>query len=220
LKSEAAPTRTTEGFLESGEHMTQGLSPKTTSQYVRQIQPLLTAKCASAGCHGGSDAGNFQLVHVSRNAATGRSSNVDNLRQVLAQVNPSSVQDSPLWTALKTPTHAKVLAGTAGPAQQKTIAEWLMLAGQDLQRLDEAMGVPAALVTTAKKSARAVEPATFENSTRPGSEGQLTRLENEPRLEPVPKAGSIVEKVLAEERPDPFDPEEFNRLSAGAGKNR
>ncbi len=230
LQSEQAAARRSDGFLESGPKTTEGISPESTSLFVRRIQPLLVSKCGNAACHGGETGGEFRLVNVRRTSSSGRSATLENLREVLGYVDAAEPGRTRLLSALQSPVHAGVFSGVGGGAQEAAIRNWLQAAAGDKGLQPEllvANGAPPvwtrdaiALVAgeetgpgnSGQRATGAVKGAPAAGKGRPMP---LQRAERPPQLQRVGGGEALVEKVLKEERADPFDPDEFNRLSRG-----
>lgn len=227
LQTEAAPLRTSDGFLESSGRTTEGISQESTSLFVRRIQPLLVSKCGNAACHGGSDSGEFQLANVRRTSSSGRMTTLENLREVLSFVDSDEPVGTRLLSALESPAHAVVFKGTAGATQQTAIQNWVQSAATDLGLREEtprlATGSPVwtreaiALVSgDSSQPAAQGRVAARTGPDRPGTKGAtrspLQRAVRAPILRKVIDEEALAEKVLNEERPDPFAPEEFNRM--------
>ncbi|MFH5806056.1 hypothetical protein [Alienimonas sp. DA493] len=101
-----------------------GLSPETLRAFTGQVERVLLTRCGNAGCHGGTDAGAFQLTNPSRSAITTR----QNLAASLAWVGDGGNLSSPLLTACvdrpdrrgRTPFLVQ-----GGPASRALLAAWV-----------------------------------------------------------------------------------------------
>lgn len=221
-ESEAAPSRTGDGFLETTGRTTEGLSQELTSQFVRRIQPLMVSKCGNAACHGGNASEQFRLSNIRRSSSTGRTTTLENMRQVLDLVDAGDPERTRLLNALSSPAHIGVFSGPAGSAQQAAIVAWVQGAASDkglkAEAIPHAGGAPVwtreTIELASGKSAPADEkgvlPASGESTVRPAQ--GLQKAKTPPQLKKAPDDASLVDKVLREERPDPFDPGEFNRM--------
>jgi hypothetical protein len=220
-ESEAAPARTSDGFLDSAGRTTEGLSKELTSQFVRQIQPLMMSKCGNAACHGGDASEQFRLSNIRRNSSSGRSTTLENMRQILALVDAGNPNSTRLLGALSSPAHQAVFSGPAGHDQEAAVREWVASAAGEKglntgpAPLDSAAPVwtPEAISLvsgkTRKAGERKVTPAAGVEPTR---SSVLQRAKTPPQLQKVSDDAALAEKVLREERADPFDPDEFNRI--------
>jgi len=223
-QSEAAPARTGDGFLDSSGKTTEGLSPENTSLFVRRIQPILVSKCGNAACHGGEGAGEFHLANIRRSSSSGRMTTLENLRQVTSLIDHPNPADTRLLSALSSPAHATVFTGTGGDLQMARIQEWILGAANDKGLRPDASNVAASPIWTpetielasAKRPAPAVgNPRVVESepAARSRSVNRLQRAETPPALKKVSEDAVLEESILKQERPDPFDPEEFNRMA-------
>lgn len=220
---EAAPERSIDGFLEAGGRSTEGVSPETTAHYVRRIQPILVSKCANAACHGGSSAGDFQLANVRRNSSSGRTTTLENMREVLSYIDSGNVGSTRLMTSLESPAHAKVFIGDAGSLQTKALKEWVRSAAGDrgMKPAAEAIELAGGSPVWTREAIAQVsgEKVTRDSRMPTGPPATPQKVSKAPFLKGVPVDEAVVEKVLRDERPDPFDPHEFNRrLNGPAGK--
>ena len=221
-QAEAAPSRTVEGFLESTGRLTEGISPEATGQFVRRIQPLLVSKCANAGCHGGDEGGAFRLVNIRRSSSSGRAANLENLREVLSLIDAGDPGQTKLLGPLKTQVHARVFTGTAATTQEAALRDWvqgvaiekgLKPPALELVEQNPVWTREGIELVSGEKSPRGVEP---RRSTKLES-GPKAALQKTapPQLKKVTEREELVERVLKEERPDPFAPDEFNRKAHG-----
>ncbi|HVJ84487.1 MAG TPA: hypothetical protein VM452_02520 [Caulifigura sp.] len=217
-QAEAAPTRTVEGFLESTGRLTEGISPEATGQFVRRIQPLLVSKCANGGCHGGDAGGEFRLVNIRRSSSSGRVANLENLREVISLIDAGDPGLTKLLGPLKSPVHSRVFTGTAATTQEAALREWvqgvaiekgLKPPALELVEQNPVWTRERIELVSGEKSPRGVEP---RRSTKldPVPKAALQKTAP-PQLKKVVEREELVERVLKEERPDPFDPDEFNR---------
>lgn len=207
-ESAAAPARTQDGFLQPEQRTATDVSRATTDAFVRRTQPLLLNKCGNAGCHGSQTTTSFQIARVRAGGGT-RMSTLQNLEAILRRVDAQTPESSPLLSALTSETHRRVFVGTAGRTQKTQLEDWLKLAAVDLGGTPEpvARSVPEVMATL-----NVVVPASAEETPVAGG---LRKAEAPPRLQRV-EDERLLESVLEDERPDPFDPEAFNRAVHGA----
>ncbi|QDT52968.1 hypothetical protein Pan44_09820 [Caulifigura coniformis] len=223
-QSEAAPARTGDGFLDSSGRTTEGLGPENTSLFVRRIQPILVSKCGNAACHGGNLGGEFHVANIRRASSSGRMTTLENLRQVMSLVDHSNPADTRLLSALSSPAHASVFAGTGGEVQRAKIEEWIVGAADDIGLRPDAPVIAAGApvwtpetieLASAKRTVPAEGPSRGNDSARSVRSREAPRLqraETPPMLKKVSDDALLEETILKQERPDPFDPEEFNRM--------
>ena len=185
----ASHTASRDGAVASATAATGGLSGETLRSFTGQVERVLLTRCGNAGCHGGTDAGAFQLTNPSRSAATTRI----NLAAALAFVQGGTTS-APLLTACvdrpdrrgRTPFRVQ-----GGPASRALLIEWV--ARVAAERPDLAAAPPAATAAAPLRSAAG--PA---NETRRETLSEIGGAAPPPR--PI--------------QPDTFDPAEFNRTFA------
>ncbi|MBX3444425.1 MAG: hypothetical protein KF774_18645 [Planctomyces sp.] len=200
---DAEAVRTADGFLEAAPRTAAGMLPDALPAFVRRVQPLMVNKCANAGCHGSKTTTEFQLIAVRSTTPSGRAHTLQNLEAVLRWVDADRPADSPLLAALRDDVHSRVFAGTGGAVQQKVLTDWVSSVVRDDVPED---GDPF----VASKSTAAVIRTAAAVTTQERAPNPLRKAASPPRLQPVEK-DPLLRDVLMEERPDPFDPEAFNR---------
>ncbi len=164
-----------------------GLSPEVVQSFVREVQPLLMNKCGNVRCHGQAATNDFRLTTVRRGGSGFRVLTEQNLSSVLREIDPQQPSQSRLLTSPLQNNHggaAKPLfRGLGAELQQKNLREWVMLAAAEQAK--------AALIQGETVSQTA---------------------DGEPRPPTGPLHDSFLEEILAEDHPDKFDPDVFNRL--------
>jgi hypothetical protein len=211
-QAESSPVRTRDGYLAHTAAAGGEPGPETTSLFVRRIQPLLVSKCGNAGCHGGSDAGEFQLSNIRRNSSSGRVTTLENLKEVMSFVDSGSPQATGLLKALQSPTHEDVFSGTAAAGQRAALREWVAAAARDKGFAEDPFSIGQPPVGARQPVELASgEVAKPSQATRAVEKPALRKVGAAPVLRPTPDADAVADRILKEERPDPFDPDEFNR---------
>jgi hypothetical protein len=166
-----------------------GLSTDTVQMFVRQIQPLLLNKCGDARCHGQAATNAFRLTPVRRGMSGFRILTEKNLSAVLREIDRAAPRKSPLLSVSAGP-HAQgfeaKFTGPAGEKQLQALVEWVLSAGGELSRQEHVAG-----------------------SSSPDGDASLTGR-NAPLMR-----DPFLEQILAEERPDQFDPAIFNEMMHG-----
>jgi hypothetical protein len=198
LETEAAPKRTDDGFLIEQARTASGLSPAAMKMYVKSVQPLLMNKCGNASCHGERANRDFALLPVPGGALTGSSATFDNLDATLARLDVASPEQSPLLTILTTENHRRVFRGRTGALAEKQLREWLKLAASELAPPPAEDAAPPVMQAAGFRDPFVQSPSTLQKAKSPPV---LTSPEKE----------DVLTTVLKDERPDPFDPEAFNR---------
>jgi len=198
--------RTGDGFIAPEARTATDVSRETTAAFVRRAQPLLLNKCGNAACHGPQTTTPFQLAHV-RSGAGSRAATLDNLQAVLRRIDARTPETSPLLESLATGAHKRVFQGQAGKTQRIQLEDWLRLAAVDLEGGSDVAATPKDFPDVI--AAMNVVPA------KEMAAAGLKKAEEPPKLRAIPKE-TLLRAVLEEERPDPFDPEAFNRAVHGA----
>ncbi|MGE3316847.1 MAG: hypothetical protein AB7O26_17155 [Planctomycetaceae bacterium] len=198
--------RTTDGF-EAGEIKSLGgLSRNNAVTYMSKVQPILMNRCAMTSCHGPQEKNDFRLERVSVGQNTHRLVSDRNLAQVLKYIDSDNASKSRLLTVPSGP-HGKnnlpVFSGVLAAEQLKTLETWVNSVSRETgkrQRDDDSRPKlddvqPPGTIAEADSRMNLIQqtsgtlPSNKENNGKP----------------------DLLEKVLREERPDPFDPAEFNR---------
>jgi hypothetical protein len=199
VHQEAAPAadRTADGFQTPAPATMADLTAPTRAEYVRRVQPLILNKCGNVSCHGSKTETAFELLSVRPGGS--RTATHDNLGRIVERIDSATPAASRLLAALATETHQRVFVGKTGDVQLSVLREWVEDAAADLT------GV------TAEDAPKVVFAEGFAERIR-GEEGaKLQPVERPPVLQPTPKE-ALLDDVLRDERPDPFDPDAFNRL--------
>jgi hypothetical protein len=173
-----------DGFRTPRPESLAGLSPETVQTYVRRIQPLVMNKCGNARCHGAAASNDFRLTPVRQGMSGFQTFTEHNLTALLRQVSEVEFTDSPVVRSTIGP-HGGVtrpLFTGRGAEQQRTdLLNWLERAARERAHHAFVTGQPSSLTDSA-------EPLAAPGGRDP-----------------------FLQQVLAEELPDAFDPEEFNR---------
>ena len=187
-----------------------GLPPEAARDFVSRVQPILMNGCANAGCHGRSSTNSFRIENVRLGNPGLKSLTQRNLDAVRAQLRAGSLHSSPLLVAARTPGHGgsrrPLFAGPAGQAQLRTLVEWAAIAVRSLPEIESPPGEIGAAGELFQASF-SEEPAETVNVERAPIEQSTDAIAIEP-------ASGLLRRVLEEERPDAFDPDEFNRRFA------
>lgn len=187
-----------------------GLSTGVAQEFVRHVQPLLTNKCSSTGCHGPSTSSDFKLTPV-RNGSQPLIAE-RNLAAVLKFVDVAQPEESALIQMLDQQhggMATPIFRGRTGSQQQKVLRDWVFAASADI-------APEAARARTRRKTE--IELVSHESSAEVSRKTELSELAH----------GRIAEKGESDQRflkaakratqPDAFDPDEFNtRFHSPAG---
>lgn len=198
-----------------GKEALGGMPSGTAKEFVTRVQPLLVNRCGNAACHGGSkNAFAFRVVR-SGNPAYQRLTE-QNLNAVLRQVSSTEPNSSPLLVEPQRPGHGgtrkPLFAGPAGDAQLRMLAAWVTAAANasPTEAPAHAEVAPSPLMLTGAAEAAVIGTAT----PAAGDSDEIAPAAGERDA-----TSDLLQRALTEERPDKFDPEEFNRrYSPQAGR--
>ena len=163
-----------------------GLSRSVAHSFVRDVQPLLMNKCATAGCHGPRTKSQFQLTSTHRGSTPAIAES--NLAAVLRQVDFSQPASSPLLE-IGERSHgnmaSSVYRGRSGAMQMKVMRDWILQAADDI-----APDAPMAVNLP-------------EGKTQTSASGiQLVSAIRESEAEPEPVPGPGIEPEFERQRPE------------------
>ncbi len=186
---------------------TSGLSPQTVQMFVQKVQPLLMNKCGNARCHGQAATSDFRLTPVRRGMSGFRIFTEQNLSSVLREMDHREPETSRLLT-IPQGTHGgsrkPLFVGPSGEQQQALLREWVLRAAPEQARQEQARperGRPEDGEQELVQQTRPAADSEFETGSGTGAKQPST-----PRRDP------FLKQILAEERPDAFDPDVFNRI--------
>lgn len=191
-----------------------GLHRATAQQFVRSVQPLLSSKCATAGCHGVNAASEFQLLSI-RKGSDPRTAE-QNLAAVLRQISFAEPSRSAILQQASLAHGGQLeqpLRGRTGTLQMQTLREWVQAAAADLSP-----GENTELIGSKEPKQAAISALSVPDS-------DVSRTADLPEEAHGQERDSAVadREFLAEAkrslRHDPFDPAVFNRRRpAGRGE--
>lgn len=166
---------------------TAGLTPELVKSFVREVQPMLLHKCGNVQCHGQAATNDFRLTPAHRGRSGFSIFTERNISSVLREIDPQQPSHSPILVSAFQPkhgdTHKPIFSGRLADQHQETLRRWV--AG-------------AAAVEARKAVVNGEQPpsSNVEKDDMPGG----------------PLQDSFLEGILAEDHPDLFSPDEFNRL--------
>lgn len=184
-----------------------GISSENHLDFVRGIQPLLVNKCGNATCHGSASTNALRLHNVRTGRRHQRVHSDENLATVLRFIDADFPLHSPLLQAPQNvdhPVHRGVFAGALGAQQIELLSDWIHAVAVDRQ-----LAIEQGILESAPAGERAVEQSEF--SEPPAPDSARPRIFDVPRDPQDPRSSEVLRDILDEERPDAFDPEEFNR---------
>jgi hypothetical protein len=209
----------------SGDRTTGRIRTETHAEFIRRIQPLLVNKCGNATCHGTASSNGFRLANVRTGLRHQRLQSDQNLTAVLAQISADYPQQSKLLLKPQDRemlVHRGVFFGATGDDQVQMLRAWIASAAADLVdsgEIAETSAAPPNDMEAGLTRQAAASPPT--GPTTPVVESPETAFSRpKPKIIEIPRPDSprssdLLKNVLDEERPDPFDPEEFNRQVHG-----
>lgn len=183
-----------------------GLRRATAQQFVRSVQPLLSSKCATAGCHGLNASSEFQLLSIRRGSDPRTAE--QNLAAVLRQISFSEPSRSAILQQAGLAHGGQLelpLRGRSGTLQMQTLREWVQAAAADL-----APGENREMMESAKPEQAAISALNEKDSD--GSETMVLPEEAHGQEQD----GAVADREFLAEakrslKHDPFDPAVFNR---------
>jgi hypothetical protein len=194
---------------------------------------MLMNKCGNATCHGSASNNAFHLVNVGRARRQQRLETEQNLEAALGQIDRERPDLSPL---LRKPqdgeslVHRGVFFGPTGNGQIKMLQEWVREAAAQLPEADIADLVEESSeiqLTSGEQSTEAdprpstpaVSPLIIEIPRTPRPRTNPEQMDQRNDRPAVTNAAeddaAFLRQILDEERPDPFDPDKFNRQVHG-----
>ena len=166
---------------------TAGLTPELVKSFVREVQPIMLNKCGNVRCHGQAATNEFRLTPAHRGRSGFSLFTERNISSVLREIDPQQPSSSRLLTNAFERRHGgtnkPIFFGRSADQHRGAIQRW----------------VEGAAAVQARKAL--------------AEGGQPPPAREEEPDEPVgPLQDSFLEEILAEDHPDQFSPEEFNRL--------
>lgn len=190
-----------------------GISQDNHLDFVRRIQPLLVNKCGNATCHGSASRNGLRLNNVRTGRQHQRIHSDENLAAVLEFVDADFPLRSPLLRLTQDPEslpHRGVFAGALGEEQVQLLQDWVQAVAIDRQLAlqDDARDTPDA-PPAIEQTGLSEEPARTPTGPR------IIEIPRDTGDPASPRSRDLLRNILDEERPDAFDPQEFNRRVHG-----
>ena len=205
--------RTDDGFLANEAKSLAGLPRSLAQRYVLRIQPLLLNKCGNARCHGPESGSGLKLQH--RHGVT-RLNTERNLASIVQFIDLAEPDQSPL---LVTPqgNHGRrgqsVFFGRSGAGQVRSIREWIREYVAHQSQVNRPVATPPQTTSTRSGSSVAAASVPVQPDA---ARGQLSAAQSRQPAEAINERGrQLIDKVLRDERPDAFNPAEFNQQQTG-----
>lgn len=212
-----------------------GISPRSNADFVRMIQPLLMNTCGNAACHAAKSETEFRIMAVRPGQGSQRFQSQHNLEQVLSQITAAHPESSPLLTVTRNTKvgdpHHGVFDGRRGTVQFDLLKEWVVRVsrektGAGTVAAGSKLSAPQRLVPIPRGANRSIvikpRPADGDEVSEGGNPRGIVLASGERRAEEAVAVESgeqsdeeLLREVRRESRPDPFDPDEFNRAVHG-----
>lgn len=197
------------------------------AEFVRRIQPLLLNKCSNANCHGASSGNEFKLQPVATGARPQNVRTSQNLESVLKQINRDDPDQSPL--ILKSHEvvgpHAKVFTGSRSREHSERLIAWVRQITQEgsggTGKTPMPENQPRPLLTFRPRTEAEIAAALpAPHGIQPvNADMTADELPKPATIERRPKSAPLrspdVMRLLEDQKPDLFDPDEFNRMVHG-----
>lgn len=187
-----------------------GLSTGVAQEFVRHVQPLLTNKCSSTGCHGPSTTSEFKVTSA-RNGSQPLIAE-RNLAAVLKYVDATNPEESILLQMLDRQhggMTAPIFRGRSGTQQQKVLRDWVFAASADI-------APEAARARTRRKTE--IELVSHSSSAEVSRKTELSEHAHGRIAQKGESDQSFLKAAKRATQPDAFDPDEFNeRFHSSAG---
>ena len=203
------------------------ISTATQVEFSRHIQRLALNKCGNGSCHGASALSPFKIQQGVR-ADT-------NLTAILKYIDPENPEQSPLLVKARTADgpHHGLFRGANGAEQYARLMAWVVQAAKDQNNV---AGIPKRPQVWREGGPRyTIRPRTEQTDEKPEEtaapmDGQAPQapeivtvaaeqIAPAPRPSRAPRTAPLkseaIQKLLKNQAPDAFDPEEFNRLVHG-----
>lgn len=205
------------------------LSGERMAEFVRVIQPILMNRCGNAACHGTASTSQFRIEPASGSRVS-RFTSDTNLTAVLQQIDWARHDDSPLLTRPRSGdgAHRTAFQGRHGADQAEAIRNWIRAVSREVGGPQSPpRPAPTTLPPTSPHPlVQAVAPLPSTDgggALSPAGGGAAPPGEAAGNTSPPATTGgglkpvdeTFLRRILAESQPDPFDPDEFNRLVHG-----
>ncbi len=211
---EQSASRTIDGF-DVPEVRPLGDFPREIGlEFVSKVQPILMNKCATSGCHGPNETNKLRLERVVSGANRNRLYTERNLAAVLEQIDISNPERSPLLIRPRG-AHGKnggsLFSGPGSAEQLEMLRSWVVTVASDKSTNKQA----EASKTNLLKRDILIAPETPSISGAGKTENRGPKAEKRQQ-----RSEDLLEQTLLDQRPDMFDPREFNERHHGTGRNR
>jgi hypothetical protein len=201
------------------------VSSEAQAEFIRRIQPLALNRCGNGNCHGSGSTSELKLAAVRTGSSPQKVRSEQNLQAILKYIDGAYPSDSRLLVVPRTAdgVHDGLFTGNRGTDQYKTLLAWVERVAQEhgqvaarprRREVADWREGPRLTVRPRPKTAPAEEPLEVEAP----AEIETTAAEvvsHEPDEQRSGLRSETVQRLLKNQEPDAFDPEEFNRLVHG-----
>lgn len=202
------------------------ISSEAQAEFIRRIQPLALNRCGNGNCHGSGSTSELKLAAVRTGSSPQKVRSEQNLNAILKYIDGAYPSESQLLVVPRTAdgVHDGLFTGNRGSDQYKTLLAWVERVAQEhgqvaarprRREVGDWREGPRLTVRPRPKSAPAEEPAEGEAPAEIETVAAETVIE-EPDVRRSPLRSETVQRLLKNQEPDAFDPEEFNRMVHGA----
>lgn len=202
-----------------------GFTKPVAQNFVQRVQPLISNKCATAGCHNSSK-GSFAFISV-RNGSTPQIAD-RNLAAILKHINLQSPDSSSLLTAAET-SHGGLtepaLRGRTGSDQMEILRSWVRSAAAEISPAESnpRIGSARASVNGAGEQSDVTARPFVKSAGSDSADDAVMRaggiagpLGRELTIDETDKR--TLEQIRRQNRTDAFDPNIFNqKYRSGTG---
>ena len=206
-----SPTKT-DGVSQAGVNTQVVEHPQVAVYFNDRVQPILMNRCSQAACHGASATNSLRLFEP-RGKAYARVS-VENMKQVLALIEPDESGSPKLLSFATTPHGPQRLPGIA--ISESTLIDEL----KNWIRFSQNPVVPAVAqspLTTSKLNPLALGSAPLRAVPAAATQVEFPAGTTRPAASEIDALDAQLKQILANDKSvsaaakDPFDPAEFNR---------
>jgi len=205
------------------------ISSEAQAEFIRRIQPLALNRCGNGNCHGSGSTSELKLAAVRTGSSPQKVRSEQNLNAILKYIDGAYPSESQLLVVPRTAdgVHDGLFTGNRGSDQYKTLLAWVERVAQEhgqvaarprRREVGDWREGPRLTVRPRPKSTPAEEPAEGEAPAEIETVAAETVTE-EPEVKRSPLRSETVQRLLKNQEPDAFDPEEFNRMVHGARGN-
>lgn len=230
-------------FASPSDRSESGLSRETQLDFMRKVQPLLFNKCGNAGCHGPTVDHSMKLKNARTDSPGLRMASEHNLKVLFGLIDYQRPESSPLLLKPleSTPHHAGLFDGPRGQAQYDLVERWIQQVVQERGAGAGAMVAQTEVAPPAIQKSLLIRPG----QTIQQVSAEMAAAPTAPLVEPEKLPGTstarpiqlqspvaqartaareaptsetaFLDQFRKDNRPDQFDPEEFNRMMHSPG---